>query len=104
MKIQKTNKKIAKENLDRICYELDLTIKQDKQRRDYIISRDGIYLFRVSLHHKHPYFGVRFGINQSCIYDYDDKKVEELVNRILKERLTRRHSNGTDYSRDKHIV
>lgn len=95
---------IAKQKLDNICFELGLKMRLDPQRKDYIISKDNIYLFRASVYRKYSYFGIRFGTRQSCNYNYDDQKVEELVNKILEERGVRKHSNGTDYSRDKHLI
>lgn len=100
----KGKKVIAKECLDKICYELCLDMKLDKVRNDYVISRNGIYLFRAVLHPQKDFFGIRFNINQPSVYNYTEETVTKLVNRLIENRGDRRVTLPSDYSKENHII
>lgn len=100
----KGKKAIAKACLDKVCYELSLDMKPDLRRNDYVISKDGIYLFRAVLHSQKEYFGVRFKVTQFAVYNYTEETITQLVNKLIKDRQGRKITIPSDYSKENHII
>lgn len=100
---KKEETKALKQLLDDVCFELGLDYRQDKHVRDYIVTKNGLYLFRVVFNTKHKFFGVRFATVQSSDFTYNKEKIRLLVDSIVGERKFRKVSNGSDYSKEKHI-
>lgn len=100
----KGKKAIAKEMLDKVCYDLCLEMKIDHRRNDYVISKDGIYLFRAVLHSQKEFFGIRFKVTQFAVYNYTIETITQLVDKLIRDRKGRKITIPSDYSKENHII